>query len=140
FFCTLHCARGYLNSLFGRVGWRMTVRTMNPMRNANRFKLGLFSINAGGGTVFPKFGNRWRADGGEIERAVQKADAAGLDFILPIARWKGYGGGSNARPAPVRARTPPPSAAARPRPHPHLPPPPGPRVHPGLVPTAPMII
>ena len=80
----------------------MAVRTMNLMRNANRFKLGLFSINADGGTAFTKVANRWRADWGEIERAVQKADAAGLEFILPIARWKGYGGETNVRGGLVR--------------------------------------
>ena len=78
---------------------------MNPMRNANRFKLGLFSINADGGTAFTKVGNRWRADWGEIEQAVQKADAAGLEFILPIARWKGYGGETNVRAASFETLT-----------------------------------
>ena len=78
---------------------------MNPMRNANRFKLGLFSINADGGTAFTKVGNRWRADWSEIEQAVQKADAAGLEFILPIARWKGYGGETNVRAASFETLT-----------------------------------
>ena len=67
----------------------MSARTANPMRNANRFKLGLFSINADGGTAFTKVANRWRADWSEIETLAQAADAAGLEFILPIARWKG---------------------------------------------------
>ena len=78
---------------------------MNPMRNANRFKLGLFSINADGGTAFTKVANRWRADWGEIEQAVQKADAAGLEFILPIARWKGYGGETDVRAASFETLT-----------------------------------
>src|SRR5262245_19241765 len=71
---------------------RMSARTTNPMTNANRFKLGLFSINADGGTAFTKVANRWRADWSAIETLAQSADAAGLEFILPIARWKGYGG------------------------------------------------
>jgi dimethylsulfone monooxygenase len=83
----------------------MSVRTMNPMRNANRFKLGLFSINADGGTAFTKVPNRWRADWPAIECAVQKADAAGLEFILPIARWKGYGGETNVRAASFETLT-----------------------------------
>src|SRR6516162_937366 len=81
------------------------VRTMNPMRNANDFKLGLFSINADGGTAFTKVPNRWRADWPDIERAVQHADAAGLEFILPIARWKGYGGETTARAASFETLT-----------------------------------
>ena len=78
---------------------------MNPMRNANYFKLGLFSINADGGTAFTKVPNRWRADWPDIERAVQNADAAGLEFILPIARWKGYGGETNVRAASFETLT-----------------------------------
>ena len=78
---------------------------MNPMRNANDFKLGLFSINADGGTAFTKVPNRWRADWPDIERAVQSADAAGLEFILPIARWKGYGGETNVRAASFETLT-----------------------------------
>jgi alkanesulfonate monooxygenase SsuD/methylene tetrahydromethanopterin reductase-like flavin-dependent oxidoreductase (luciferase family) len=75
----------------------MPARTTNPMTNANRFKLGLFSINADGGTAFTKVANRWRADWSEIERLAHIADMAGLEFILPIARWKGYGGETNVR-------------------------------------------
>src|SRR5689334_21610228 len=33
------------------------LRTTNPMTNGNRFKLGLFSINAEGGTAFTKVPN-----------------------------------------------------------------------------------
>ena len=83
----------------------MTVRTINPMTNTNRFKLGLFSINADGGTAFTKVPNRWQADWSQIARAVQTADAAGLEFILPIARWKGYGGETNVRAASFETLT-----------------------------------
>jgi alkanesulfonate monooxygenase SsuD/methylene tetrahydromethanopterin reductase-like flavin-dependent oxidoreductase (luciferase family) len=75
------------------------------MRNANRFKLGLFSINADGGTAFTKVANRWRADWSEIETLAQVADAAGLEFILPIARWKGYGGETKVRAASFETLT-----------------------------------
>jgi alkanesulfonate monooxygenase SsuD/methylene tetrahydromethanopterin reductase-like flavin-dependent oxidoreductase (luciferase family) len=75
------------------------------MANANGFKLGLFSINAAGGTAFTKVPNRWRADWSEIETLAQIADAAGLDFILPIARWKGYGGETDVRGASFETLT-----------------------------------
>jgi FMNH2-dependent dimethyl sulfone monooxygenase len=77
----------------------------NPMANANGFKLGLFSINAEGGTAFTRVSNRWRADWGEIETLAQIADAAGLEFILPIARWKGYGGETDVRGASFETLT-----------------------------------
>src|SRR6185436_13542290 len=69
----------------------------NPMYNKNRFKLGLFSTNADGGLAFTTVENRWRADWDAIERMALAADHAGLEFILPIARWKGYGGVTDAR-------------------------------------------
>jgi len=83
----------------------MSARATNPMTNANRFKLGLFSINADGGTAFTKVANRWRAEWSEIETLAQTADAARLEFILPIARWKGYGGETSVRGASFEALT-----------------------------------
>jgi hypothetical protein len=49
---------------------------MNPMRNANYFKLRLFSANTGGGTAFTKGRNRWFADGPEFSL---KSCAPGTD-------------------------------------------------------------
>jgi dimethylsulfone monooxygenase len=69
----------------------------NPMLNANKFKLGLFSINAEGGTAFTTVPNRWRAHWDDVAKAAQVADAGGIDFLLPIARWKGYGGITDVR-------------------------------------------
>jgi dimethylsulfone monooxygenase len=83
----------------------MSAGLVNPMRNANRFKLGLFSINADGGTTFTKVANRWRAEWSGIELAAQTADAAGLEFLLPVARWKGYGGETKVRAASFETLT-----------------------------------
>jgi len=71
----------------------------NPMLNDNKFKLGLFSMNAEGGAAFTTVPNRWRADWTEIEKLAHIADNAGIEFFLPIARWKGYGGTTNVRGA-----------------------------------------
>ena len=50
----------------GMLGTDCAVRhpmpALHPMANANAFKLGLFSVNAEGGTAFTKVPNRWRAD------------------------------------------------------------------------------
>jgi alkanesulfonate monooxygenase SsuD/methylene tetrahydromethanopterin reductase-like flavin-dependent oxidoreductase (luciferase family) len=61
------------------------------MQNGNRFKLGLFGMNCSGSvpTTVPE---RWKAGWPEIREATRLADAAGLEFLLPIARWLGYGG------------------------------------------------
>lgn len=88
----------------GRERYKMP-RTTNPMTNANRFKLGLFSINADGGTAFTKVENRWRADWSAIQTLARTADAGGLEFILPIARWKGYGGETSVRGASFETLT-----------------------------------
>lgn len=61
------------------------------MQNRNRFKLGLFGMNCSGsvGTTAPE---RWNAGWLENREAARLADAAGIEFLLPIARWLGYGG------------------------------------------------
>jgi dimethylsulfone monooxygenase len=70
---------------------------MNPLQNDNVLKLGLFSTNADGGLAFTTVGERWRARWDDIETMARLADAAGFEFILPIARWKGYGGETDVR-------------------------------------------
>ncbi|MGA2286888.1 LLM class flavin-dependent oxidoreductase [Bradyrhizobium sp.] len=67
---------------------------MPPIRNQNRLKLGLFGMNCSGGLAASTVPERWR-NGWENNVAVaQLADEAGLEFLLPIARWIGYGGTS----------------------------------------------
>ena len=64
----------------------------NALHNSNKLKLGLFSLNADGGIAITKVPERWRADWAEIAEVAQMVDRAGFEFILPIARWKGFGG------------------------------------------------
>jgi alkanesulfonate monooxygenase SsuD/methylene tetrahydromethanopterin reductase-like flavin-dependent oxidoreductase (luciferase family) len=70
---------------------------VNPMRGPNRLKLGLFSANAEGGLALTRVPERWRASWPEVAAVARAADRAGLEFFLPIARWKGFGGATNAR-------------------------------------------
>jgi FMNH2-dependent dimethyl sulfone monooxygenase len=58
----------------------------------NRLKLGLFGANMSSGFALTTVPERWTADWSENVEVAQMADAAGLDFLLPVARWKGYGG------------------------------------------------
>lgn len=69
----------------------------HPMHGPNRFKLGVFSANADGGLSLTKVPERWTASWPDVVRAAQIADRAGIDFFLPIARWKGFGGELNSR-------------------------------------------
>ncbi len=71
--------------------------TTHPMHGPNRFKLGVFSANADGGLTITRVPERWPATWEGIVACAQMADRAGLEFFLPIARWKGFGGEMNSR-------------------------------------------
>jgi alkanesulfonate monooxygenase SsuD/methylene tetrahydromethanopterin reductase-like flavin-dependent oxidoreductase (luciferase family) len=62
------------------------------MYNGNALKLGVFGANCSSGRSATKVPERWSASWPDCLRLARIADAAGIDFILPIARWKGYGG------------------------------------------------
>ena len=70
-------------------------RTSNPMFGPNRFKLGVFSANCDGGLTMSLAPDRWKADWDEIAAMCRLADSAGLEFILPVAKWRGYQGKAN---------------------------------------------
>lgn len=67
------------------------------MHGPNRFKLGIFSANADGGLSLTRAPERWPALWPDIVEVAQMADRAGMEFFLPIARWKGFGGEMNSR-------------------------------------------
>ena len=66
----------------------------NPLLNKDRFKLGIFAANCSNGMSVTTVPERWDASWDDNRRLAQMCDAAGLDFLLPIARWIGYGGKS----------------------------------------------
>lgn len=59
------------------------------------FKLGLFAPNCSGGLAVTKVPERWSASWADNLRLATLADRVGIDYILPIARWVGYGGETN---------------------------------------------
>jgi alkanesulfonate monooxygenase SsuD/methylene tetrahydromethanopterin reductase-like flavin-dependent oxidoreductase (luciferase family) len=67
------------------------------MHGPNRLKLGVFSANADGGLTLTRVPERWPATWQGIVETARLADRAGLEFFLPIARWKGFGGEMNSR-------------------------------------------
>ncbi len=69
----------------------------HPLKGPNRFKLGVFSTNADGGLAITSVPERWRASWNDNLTAAGIADRAGLEFILPIARWRGFGGANKVR-------------------------------------------
>ncbi|QOT73946.1 LLM class flavin-dependent oxidoreductase [Sphingobium fuliginis] len=64
----------------------------NRMKGANKLKLGLFGLNCSGGLTMTKAAERWDPSWRNNETAAKLADDAGLEFVLPIARWLGYKG------------------------------------------------
>ncbi len=62
------------------------------MYNGNALKIGLFGANCSSGRSATKVPERWSASWEDCLALARLADEAGLDFMLPIARWKGYGG------------------------------------------------
>ena len=62
------------------------------MYNGNALKIGIFGANCSSGRSATRVSERWSASWPDCLRLARLADAAGIDFMLPIARWKGYGG------------------------------------------------
>jgi FMNH2-dependent dimethyl sulfone monooxygenase len=69
----------------------------NPMRGPHPFKLGVFAANADRGLSFTTVPEQWRANWDDVQRAAVAADEGGMDFFLPIARWRGFGGTTHVR-------------------------------------------
>jgi dimethylsulfone monooxygenase len=62
------------------------------MGSANRLKLGLFGANCSSGRAVTMVPERWSGSWPDCVRLAQMADRTGIEFMLPIGRWKGYGG------------------------------------------------
>jgi alkanesulfonate monooxygenase SsuD/methylene tetrahydromethanopterin reductase-like flavin-dependent oxidoreductase (luciferase family) len=64
----------------------------SPIVGSNKLKLGFFSPNCSGGMSVTKAPERWVNSWDNNIALAKLADAAGIEFLLPIARWIGYGG------------------------------------------------
>jgi alkanesulfonate monooxygenase SsuD/methylene tetrahydromethanopterin reductase-like flavin-dependent oxidoreductase (luciferase family) len=65
------------------------------MYNDNALKIGLFGANCSSGRSATTVPERWSASWEDCLAVTKIADEAGVDFMLPIARWKGYGGATD---------------------------------------------
>jgi alkanesulfonate monooxygenase SsuD/methylene tetrahydromethanopterin reductase-like flavin-dependent oxidoreductase (luciferase family) len=63
--------------------------------NLQPFFLGTFASNCSGGMTVTKIPERWVSSWDNNLRLARLLDDAGIDFMLPIARWIGYGGETN---------------------------------------------
>ncbi len=67
----------------------------SPILNDNPFKLGFFSPNCSGGLAVTQIPERWNNSWDNNLKLARLADEAGIEFLMPIARWIGYGGNTN---------------------------------------------
>ena len=65
---------------------------MTQFFGTNKFKFGVFGLNCACGMTPSRAPERWRAEWGDIVKVAQIADEAGVEFLLPIAKWHGLGG------------------------------------------------
>jgi len=75
-----------------RASSQISMRERMSMYNGNALKIGLFGANCSSGRAVTRVPERWSGNWPDNLRLARMADDAGLDFLLPIARWKGYGG------------------------------------------------
>ncbi len=67
----------------------------NRMFDGDTFLLGTFASNCSGGMTVTKVPERWDNSWANNLKLARLLDDAGIDFMLPIARWIGYGGETN---------------------------------------------
>jgi len=63
--------------------------------SANKLKLGLFGANCSSGRAVTMAAQRWSGNWQDNLTLARMAEAVGIEFMLPIGRWKGYGGDSD---------------------------------------------
>jgi FMNH2-dependent dimethyl sulfone monooxygenase len=67
----------------------------SELGSANALKLGIFGANMSSGIAATKVPERWSSSWEENVALAQMLDDAGVEFMLPVARWKGFGGVTN---------------------------------------------
>jgi len=70
----------------------MSMQDRLALYSGNRLKLGLFGANCSSGRAVTMVPERWSGGWADCLRLARMADDAGIEFMLPVGRWKGYGG------------------------------------------------
>jgi FMNH2-dependent dimethyl sulfone monooxygenase len=65
------------------------------LMHGNALRLGLFGANCVSGRTYARLAGRWDASWEHNLQLAQLAEEVGIEGMVPIARWKGYGGASN---------------------------------------------
>src|ERR1700752_1245783 len=75
------------------------------MHGNNKLQIGLFGSNCSSGRAVTLVPERWSGTGPDNLQLARMADEAGIDFLLPIGRWKGYGGDTDYQGATLETLT-----------------------------------
>ena len=75
------------------------------MYNGNKLQIGLFGANCSSGRAVTMVPERWSGNWRDNLRLAHMSDEAGIDFLLPIGRWKGYGGDTDYQGATLETIT-----------------------------------
>ena len=67
----------------------------NPLYNQNRMKIGIIAMNCSHGSTITTADNSWKMTWPDTREVSVMADRAGFEVLLPVARWRGYGGETN---------------------------------------------
>lgn len=69
--------------------------TTNPMFNDQKMKLGLFGTNCSHGLIISHAPTSYEVTWQHTLDIARRADALGFEALVPVARWKGFGGSTN---------------------------------------------
>ena len=67
----------------------------NALFNGNKLKLGLFGVNCDSGCAMTLVDERHNLSWELTKKIARTADKAGIEVMVPVARWKGLGGPTN---------------------------------------------
>ena len=74
----------------------------NPLFSKRRLKLGTFSSNLSGGCAISKIDGVLKADWPARYALARMADEMEFEALVPVGRWKGFGGETNFNGAGLR--------------------------------------
>src|SRR5918911_3121186 len=72
-----------------------TRRKTNPLFNDNRLKLGVFGLNVSRGCAITTAEGTLDVAWPNVRAIAKLADDAGFEAMVPVARWRGFGGPSH---------------------------------------------
>ena len=59
----------------------------------NRLKLGVMAFNCSHGSTITTAPEAWKLNWADTVDIAQTVDRSGMEALLPVGRWRGYGGG-----------------------------------------------